>query len=533
MLYGLLSLVKLFVGSGFFFGTLLSIFLLLDVSTRGYLSRLPGLSGRGNCMSISGSAHGRQDELLLSPDETHFVKTKHANSLSVYDTSFDICDPVNKSIRTGARMQPALLAAGASARNKKPYTAITVQIERLTGEQYEENDIGGIVDLIEVIRIQDTGPTEAARAIRKKLKYGNVHRQLRALAILDGLIQNAGPRFQRTFADEPLLERLRVAATDPVSDPDVRAKCKVLFGQWSVAYKTTPGMGAIAALYQQLPQRKKPTQQQQSRVLKETADDADPRLGHSVSVASGGGPARPLNSATSPTSSSSKPISLSAGPDLTGSLKSKSKNKKDRNKVKPFNLEKEKSQLLQTLASASVASTNLLNALKLINRENERVSENAEAVKRFETCKALRRQILRYIQNVESEQWLGGLIHANEELVNALMAFEALDKSVEDDSDSEEDGPTARTQRTSSPPTRGFAGLVLDDRPAKPPRPGANIPKPAFAHGNGKGRQYSDNESEPEQEEEEEEEDENDPFADRNAVETPFVEREGVTWKEV
>ena len=91
-------------------------------------------------------------------------------------------------------------------------------------------------------------------------KYGNVHRQLRALAILDGLIQNAGPRFQRTFADEPLLERLRVAATDPVSDPDIRAKCKVLFGQWSVAYKSTPGMGAIAALYKQLPQRKKPTQ---------------------------------------------------------------------------------------------------------------------------------------------------------------------------------------------------------------------------------------------------------------------------------
>jgi LAS seventeen-binding protein 5 len=287
-------------------------------------------------------------------------------------------------------------------------------------------------------------------------------------------------------------------------------------------------MGAIAALYRQLPQRKKPTQQQQSRVLKETADDSDIRFGHTVSVASGDGPARTLNSPSSPTSSSSKPISLSAGPDLTGSSKSKSKNKKDKNKVKPFNLEKEKPQLLQTLASASVASTNLLNALKLINRENERVSENAEAMKRFETCKTLRRQILRYIQNVESEQWLGGLIHANEELVNALMAFEVLDKSVEDDSDSEEDSPAAKTGRTSSPPTRNFAGLVLDNKPTKPPRPGADVPKPAFSHSNGKERQYSDDESE--LEEEEEEEDENDPFADRNAVETPFTEREGITW---
>jgi LAS seventeen-binding protein 5 len=54
-------------------------------------------------------------------------------------------------------------------KQKKPFTAVTVQIDRLTSEQYDENDLGGIVDLIEVIRIQDTGPTEAARAIRKKL----------------------------------------------------------------------------------------------------------------------------------------------------------------------------------------------------------------------------------------------------------------------------------------------------------------------------------------------------------------------------
>ena len=52
---------------------------------------------------------------------------------------------------------------------KKPYTAITVQIERLTSEQFEEDDLSGIYDLVEVIRIQPSGPTETARAIRKKL----------------------------------------------------------------------------------------------------------------------------------------------------------------------------------------------------------------------------------------------------------------------------------------------------------------------------------------------------------------------------
>lgn len=52
---------------------------------------------------------------------------------------------------------------------KKPYTAITVQVDRLTGEQYDTDDWSGIPDLVEVIRLQDSGPTEAARALRKKL----------------------------------------------------------------------------------------------------------------------------------------------------------------------------------------------------------------------------------------------------------------------------------------------------------------------------------------------------------------------------
>ena len=52
---------------------------------------------------------------------------------------------------------------------KKPYSAITVQIDRLTSDQYDPDDMSGIPDLIEVIRLQIEGPTEAARAIRKKL----------------------------------------------------------------------------------------------------------------------------------------------------------------------------------------------------------------------------------------------------------------------------------------------------------------------------------------------------------------------------
>ena len=319
-----------------------------------------------------------------------------------------------------------------------------------------------------------------------------------------------------------------------MSDTEVKAKCKQLFGQWAVSYKNTPGMDRIAALYKELPQRKKPVQQQQSKALRETEVETDDNgFGHSVTVSAGGGPPRTLRTTSNASSLISRPTTLSSGPSLTSAPKSKfSRDKKS--KTKPFNLEKEKPQLLQTLAASSVASTNLMNALKLINRENRRVSEDAETMQRFETCKVLRRQILRYIQFVESEQWLGSLIHANEELVNALMAFEVLDKSVEDDSDSEDDewngdhtsaAKAARERDTAE----AFAGLSFEQNapPAKPARPGTSIP-PSFA--NGKGKLADSNTSESEEEDDVDDEDENDPFADRNAVHEPRTERQGMTW---
>ena len=64
---------------------------------------------------------------------------------------------------------PNMLILRFPSLKKKPYTAITVQIDRLTSEQYDADDMSGIVDLIEVIRLQSEGPAEAARAIRKKL----------------------------------------------------------------------------------------------------------------------------------------------------------------------------------------------------------------------------------------------------------------------------------------------------------------------------------------------------------------------------
>jgi len=136
---------------------------------------------------------------------------------------------------------------------KRPYSAVSVMIDQMTNASVPENDLGGLPELVDVVNIQDTGPAEAARALRKKLKYGSVHRQLRALTILDALIENAGPQFKRSFADEPLLERLRFCASAPTSDPEVRKKCDELFRGWASMYKNTRGMERVAKLYKVSP----------------------------------------------------------------------------------------------------------------------------------------------------------------------------------------------------------------------------------------------------------------------------------------
>ena len=349
-----------------------------------------------------------------------------------------------------------------------------------------------------------------------------MHKQLRALTVLDGLMENAGPRFQRTFADEPLLERLRVAATDSLSDALVRKRCSILFKQWADTYQSTPGMERIVALHRQVPQRKKPPRKEHSKVVRETEEEvqADP-FGNNDYRDAYVPSSNPSNSYGSPINTPTA-SSFSHGPSLTPHGKP-DKSKRRKSKSKPFNLEKEKPQLLQAIASSSVASTNLMNALKLTNRENKRVGEDPEVLKGFETCKLLRRQILRYIQFVESEQWLGSLIHANDELVNALMAFEVLDKSVEDDSDSEgewESGPNQADGTATKGVQQGFAGLTFDETSSQ------------RLNTNGKARaaNQSDDDHDGTDESNAEEEDEDDPFADRNAVSTPKTERPGMTW---
>lgn len=101
------------------------------------------------------------------------------------------------------------------------------------------------------------------------------------------------------------------------------------------------------------------------------------------------------NPATSHISSFSYVSSSTPSKDKSSKKKDKKSSKKSAHRK--FDLEAEKDQMKVTIAESSIAATNLSNTLQSINRERERISTNALAVAHFETCKQLRRKILRYV----------------------------------------------------------------------------------------------------------------------------------------
>lgn len=172
--------------------------------------------------------------------------------------------------------------------------------------------------------------------------------------------------------------------------------------------------------------------QQESKVIRETenpfGEDEEEDDGKLGPAGPSGGHSR----------TSSLPSPLAKQP-LSSSHDTKKSKKDKRTKRPKFNLAAEQEQMKIVIAEASIAATNLTNTLQTINRERERISDNQIAAHRFEECKQLRRKILRYIQHVEAEQWLGSLLNANDVLVIALMMFEQLDRSIDADSDSDDE----------------------------------------------------------------------------------------------
>ncbi|EEB05883.1 cortical component Lsb5 [Schizosaccharomyces japonicus yFS275] len=323
----------------------------------------------------------------------------------------------------------------------KPLSAVTGFIETYTSDRYAEDDVSGIVQLCEVINLQSTGPSEAARAIRKKLKYGTEHQQLRALSLLQALIENAGPTFVHNFCDSRLVDRIAALTTEVDVPKSVQKRTVHLIRLWHTEYNDVEGMQSLCALSNRLPHGK-----QAFRARGSSRDGAETTTHRTV----------------------------------------------DMKKATPM--------LEKLIASANFASTNLTNAVQRLNPNIQSPAENKQVVQSYNDCRRLRRTILRYVQAITDEMWLGTLLKANDEINKAIELFKNSEESHNTRSD---DGATESD----------YASTVYTSSSGRTSRrPSRN------RHFDAEHTYANVNEEDEEADMEDDDDDENNPFSDRNRV---------------
>lgn len=303
-----------------------------------------------------------------------------------------------------------------------PHTAITEKINKII-ETDLEPDIE-LPELLSTIKLQYSGAIEAARAIRKKLKYGKLREQNKSLDLLNAMVANGGRPLEELYNDRKLLERLKLSATDPQVDTKLRKKIIVLAISWNENFSDKKYYHGIAGLKKQIPiksyRRKKSASaqggQSSSNFMNDEAYHSDDESG------SGAG--------------SSSNLSAGHGSSSTSRVSQRNVDPNVKYKIPKINYQKESPKIKLLIAEASKASTDLKNALQGINfAKGETSTDNEKATQYFEKSRIIRRKVLHYLQLVDSEEFLGSLIHANEELVESLEKYTLCARPVNQDSD--------------------------------------------------------------------------------------------------
>ncbi|KAH7930500.1 hypothetical protein BV22DRAFT_1054598 [Leucogyrophana mollusca] len=310
----------------------------------------------------------------------------------------------------------ALKFAVSALNREKPHSSITDWVEILTSPAYDDEAYDGIPEIVDSIGLQPTGPAEASRALRKKIKHGDAHHQYRALVILSALVENGGHKFQTTFADGQLTDAIKQLASDPSTDPKVKKKLLAVLLSWNNQFKSDPSMSMVAGLYRQC----RPVDRRSHGYSNST--DVDKMWGED-----------PAETERRRKEREEKELAKKRAKQAKEEAKEKARKaeedarrKKSRPKRAPFSFEAEKPKILTSIANASQASSNLVNAIMLVNAEKESVVTNERVQQCLANAKAVRKPIVRYIQIVENEEVIGALIETNERIIAALQMYDNL-----------------------------------------------------------------------------------------------------------
>ncbi|SCV70614.1 BQ2448_3376 [Microbotryum intermedium] len=330
--------------------------------------------------------------------------------------------------------------------HEKPHSSISALIDILTLDKYDEDDYEGITELVEVTNLQATGPAEASRAIRKKFKYSNVHGQLRALTILKALVENCGPKFQSTFANERLVERIKLMAGDPHTDERVKKKIMSTLASWYRQFKDDSRMQLVAGLYASCGGGKKAT----SRTAATEAYERERKRYEEEAAARTERKAAEQRAKLERMENERKAREDAKNRAKKGLAPKTRRPKFDFQAVSLGPREErdalpgevaEKPKIMGAVGSGTQAAQALINALQLVNREKESVTTNARVQECLAKAKADRKLVVRYIQLVDSDaegDYIGALIATNEQVLAALALYDRMSKPIDLDSDDEE-----------------------------------------------------------------------------------------------
>ncbi|KAF5388507.1 hypothetical protein D9757_004606 [Collybiopsis confluens] len=286
---------------------------------------------------------------------------------------------------------------------EKPHSSITDWVDILTANHIAEEAYDGIPELVDSINLQGlTGTGEASRALRKKLKHGGPHQQYRALVILKALVENCNDKFKTSFADGQFTEALRQIASDRTADKRVQKKLKLVLMSWHEHFKGDPSMRSVSELYVMC-------KDVNSSVLPDFIEvEASRRRAEK-------------EEAKRKTKQEKEEMRKKEEEERLNQ-----KQNKNRSRRAAFNFEQEKPKVLGSIVEASQASSNLVNAITLVNPEKDSLQTNERVQECLAQAKTIRKQIVRYIQLVENEEVIGVLIETNDRIIAALDMYDQL-----------------------------------------------------------------------------------------------------------
>ncbi|KAG2733091.1 hypothetical protein G9P44_004081 [Scheffersomyces stipitis] len=346
---------------------------------------------------------------------------------------------------------------------EKPYTSISVKINQLASNKNDDIDDSielYLSDLLELIKLQpNSGAVEAARAVRKKIKYGDtVQEQLRALSILELLVLNGGKNVGPTLArDDKLIDVLKgilsgngKTGTGLSYDKEIFDQVRALAIGWKSELAELDGYKYLASLWQFVPKKSKsrrntvghksPDYNHSSRNDDEFEDsngsnsnvnrgsnrgsrryeeddfddnyNSDEYSGSSRNRAHSRPQSPPLSSSPR-TPRSPPPRPRVASPYSESNSKKDKKDKKDKKKKKrkgivyadeqfeipQINYKIEAPRIRTLIADCYTHTTALSNSLLTLPADIS-PHDDDKAMKEFDKCRSIRRKVLRYLQYV-------------------------------------------------------------------------------------------------------------------------------------